>query len=106
MPRTVTVTATFSSGDPSITGVGFFINSGGNLGLQADNEILEESNYLREKLRSEIVKTAIIKIINIVGNSLVTIEPTQIKNKTSDLIELKATTLITIDATTVNITGL
>lgn len=100
------LTATFSSGDPSITGVGFFINSGGNLGLQADNEILEESNYLREKLRSEIVETAIIKISNIVGNSLVTIEPTQIKNKTSDLIELKATTLITIDATTVNITGL
>ena len=119
--------ATFSSGDPSITGVGFFINSGGNLGLQADNEILEESNYLREKLRSEIVETAVTKISSTVGSTSVTIEPTQILEvattkisstvssssivtetsqitlTTSALIKLKATAEITLEANTVNI---
>lgn len=67
-------TATFNSGDPSVAGVGLFINSGGNLGLQADMEVITEANYIREKARAEI--------------------------------EEKATTLITIDATTINITGL
>ena len=120
-------TATFNSGDPSITGVGLFVNSGGNLGLQADNDIISEANYIREKSRSEIIEDAVVKISNIVGNTSVVVEPTQIlesaTNKISSivasssiitepsqivltsttLIKLVATSEITLDATTINL---
>ena len=69
-------------------------------------EVITEANYIREKARAEIEEKAVVKISDVVGSTSIMIEPTQIKNNTIDLIELKATTLITIDATTVNITGL
>lgn len=93
--------------DPAITGVSFLTTSGGNLGLQADNEVILESNYIREYARAEIEETAQSRISSKVNNiSSVVIEPAQIISTSTNLIKLIATTSIIIDAASVQITGL
>jgi hypothetical protein len=98
---------TFAS-DPSITGVSFLTTSGGNLGLQADTEVITEGNYIRQFAREEITQTAPVKISSTVNSvTSVVIEPTQITSTATALMTLSVpTSSIIINPTSVTITGI
>ena len=96
----------FPSTDPAITAVGFFVNSGGNLGLQADDRIISEADFIKEDARQEIIEVAKIKISETVGSTSLFLDPIQLVGSATTITSFTVgASVISMTPTAVSITG-